>query len=147
MKVITTLVVSLIFAAIASAETEFPRGTFEIADLEQAKSSAVSIKKDLAFIYTDKATSCGLCQNAVAEYIDAVKSQAVIVHLDAKGMKAIWQRLPPVVQTGLKPGEYIPKIVVTDATATKLVASLICEDYKADTRKTIRELKKALRAE
>lgn len=147
MKSIVTLVASLIIAASASADTDFPRGSFEMADLDKAKALATTEKKDLAFVYTDKTTTCGLCQGAAAAYIDAVKSKTVIVYVDSTANKTWWPKLPEPVRQGLTPGEFIPKIVVTDATASKVTASLTYEAYQADNRKAIRDLKKAMKAE
>lgn len=147
MKSFISLIGSLVISAIASAETDFPRGSFEMADLEKAKALATTEKKDLAFIYTDKFTTCGLCQNAAEAYIDAVKSKAVIVYVDSKATKIWWPKLPKPVREALTPGEFIPKIVVTDATASTVSASLTYEAYKADDSKAIRGLKKAMRAE
>jgi hypothetical protein len=147
MKFIVSFVASLMIAATASADTEFPRGSFEMADLDKAKASAATQKKAIAFIYTDKTTTCGLCQGAAAAYIDAVKSKTVIVYVDSKANETWWSKLPEPVRKALTAGEFIPKIAVTDATASKVSASLTYEAYKADNSKAIRGLKKAMRAE
>jgi hypothetical protein len=147
MKSIASLVASLIIAASASADTDFPRGSFEMADFEKAKALATTEKKHLAFIYTDKSTTCGLCQGAAAAYIDAVKSKTVIIYVDSNANQTWWAKLPDPVRQALTPGKFIPKIVVTDPTASSVTASLTYEAYKADDRKAIRGLKKALKAE
>ncbi len=104
-------------------------------------------KKDLAFIYTDKATTCGLCQGAAAAFIDAVKSKTVIVYVDSTANQTWWPKLPEPVRQALTPGKFIPKIVVTDPTAAKVTASLTYEAYKEDDRKAIRGLKTAMKGE
>jgi hypothetical protein len=146
MKSISFFIASLIFTASAFAETDFPRGSFETPDLEKAKVTATTEKKEIAFVYTDKTSDCGLCQNAAAAYISAVKSKAVIVYVNSKAKDTEWQKLPEIVKQALKQGKFIPKIVVTDAAVTKVCASLTYEDYKADNTKSIRGLKKALKA-
>ena len=138
---------TLFFAAAATADTEFPRGSFEMADLDKAKALAAAEKKDVAFVYTDKTTTCGLCQGATAAYIDAVKSKAVIVYVDSKANATWWKKLPEPVRKALTPGKFIPKIAVTDSAVSKVSASLIYEDYEKDDRKAIREFKKAMKAE
>ena len=138
---------SLFLAAAATADTEFPRGSFEMADLEKAKAHAAAEKKELAFVYTDKTTTCGLCQGATAAYIDAVKSKAVIVYVDSKANATWWKKLPAPVRQALTPGKFIPKIAVTDSAASKVSASLTYETYKEDDRKAIRDFKKAMKAE
>ncbi|RYD43720.1 MAG: hypothetical protein EOP85_09910 [Verrucomicrobiaceae bacterium] len=147
MRNLLPLAVSLVLAAAASAETSFPRGSFGFAEIEKAKAAATAQNKDLAFIYTDKNTTCGLCQGAAAAFIDAVKSKTVIVHIDSKDTKNLWSKLPEAVRQGLTDGKFIPKIAVTDAAASKLTTSLTYEAYKEDDRKSIRGLKKALKAD
>lgn len=147
MKTLAPLALSLILAAVASADTAFPRGSFEMADLDKAKAQATAEKKDIAFIYTDKTTTCGLCQGAAAAYIDAVKSKTVIVYVDSKATPVLWPKLPESVRQAFTPGKFIPKIAVTDASASKVSASLTYESYKEDDRKAIRCLKKAMKAE
>ncbi len=137
----------LILAAGASADTKFPRDSFVMADFEKAKAEATAESKPLALIYTDKATTCGLCQGAAAAFIDAVKSKAVVVYLDSEASKTWWSKISDPVQKALKDGKFIPKIVVTDATGTKVSASLTYETYKKDERDAIRGLKKALKEE
>lgn len=147
MKIFTSLLVSLIFTAIATADTEFPKGSYDVATLTQAKSMANLMKKNLAFIYTDKSRGGGAMHHAAGEYIDAVKSSSIIVHVDAKGTKVLWPQLPEVVRQGFSDGLMIPQVVVTDSTASKLLASLTYEEYEEDERKALREFKKALKAE
>ncbi len=137
----------LIFTAGISAGSEFPRGSFELADLQKAKASALTEKKDIAFIYTDKTTSCGLCQGAVAAYIGAVKSKTVIIYVNSEAKPSPLPQLPELVSQALKSGKFIPKIVVTDSNVSKVTASLTYEAYKEDNRKSIRGLRKALKAE
>ncbi len=147
MKKVISLVAFLIFSVGVLAADEFPRGSFEFADLEKAKTVAATGKKDIAFVYTDKTTTCGLCHNAVAAYIGAVKSKTVIVYVNSNAKPSLWSQLPELVSKALIPGKCIPKIVVTDASITKVSGSLNYEEYKADDRKAIRGLKKALKAE
>ena len=147
MKNLISLILSLIFSTGVFAADQFPRGSFEFADLEKAKTLATKDKKDIAFIYTDKNTTCGLCQNAVAAYIAAVRSKTVIVYVNSAAKPSLWSQLPELVSKALIPGECIPKIVVTDASVSKVSGSLNYEEYKADDRKAIRGLKKAMKAE
>ncbi len=147
MKMIHSLALSLIFTIAASADTEFPRKSFVMADFEKAKAAATAENKPLALIYTDKVTTCGLCQGAAAEFIDAVKSKTVVVYLDSETSKTWWSKVSDPVQKALKVGKFIPKVVVTDATGEKVTASLTYEAYKKDEREAIRGLKKALKAE
>jgi bacterioferritin-associated ferredoxin len=134
-------------SGISHAETQLPRGSFEFADLEKAKAQAVKEKKEIAFLYTDKTSTCGLCQNAAAEFMDAVKSKAIIVYVNSKDRSRVWKQLPAAVRTALTPGRYIPKMAVTDASGEKVSASILYDDYKKDSRQVIRAFKKDLRGE
>ncbi|QJE95365.1 hypothetical protein [Luteolibacter luteus] len=141
-----TLLALLGLSVSAHAEQEFPRGTFQLKDLDKAKAEAAAAKKPLAFIYTDKNTTCPLCQGAADEFLDATKSKAVIVYVDSPSTPTIWPTLPDAVKKGLEAGKFIPKIAVTDASAEKLITSLNYDAYKQD-NKTVRDLKKALKPE
>lgn len=146
-KLIGLVMVAVISASTsASADTKFPRGTFAVAQLDKAKEEAASSKKGIAFVYTDKKTTCGLCQNAAEAYLSAVKSKTVVVFVDSK-TPSNWSDLPALVRTGLTPGKFIPKLVVTDASVEKVTASLTYEQYKKDSKVAIRDLKKSMRAE
>ena len=145
MKKFITLILSVALLGFTQADTKFPRTTtFSPADLEKAKVAATAAKKSIAFIYTDKDSSCPLCQGAAAAFIDAVKAKSIIVFVNSEEKTAAMQLLPAAVQEAFRPGQYIPKVVVTDATSEKVVTSLNYENFKADERKSIRDFKKAL---
>jgi hypothetical protein len=146
MKNTYIIVAYFIFAAGAFAETRFPRGSFEAADLEKAKALATTQKKEISFIYTDKKIDCSLCQNAAAAYISAVKSKTVIVYVNSTSNKESLSKLPEFVQQAFMAGKYIPKLVVTDSAVSKVCASLTYEAYKEDDSKSIHSLRKALTA-
>lgn len=139
-----TLLALLGFVSLAQAEQEFPRGTFQLKDLEKAKAEAAASKKPIAFIYTDKNTTCPLCQGAADEFLDATKSKAVIVYVDSPSTTSVWPTLPSAVKKGLEAGKFIPKIAITDASTENLITSLNYDTYKQD-NKTVRDLKKALK--
>lgn len=147
MKLITSILASLTLASLVHAETKFPRGSFEVAELAKAKEQAAKDGRDLAFILTDKATSCGLCQGAAEAFIDAVKSKAVIVYVASKDDGSAWKMVPASVKKALGKGKFIPTMAVTDATGENVSASIIYEEYQKDSRKAIRDLKKSLKSE
>jgi hypothetical protein len=148
MKKLLTTILFTSLLGFAQADTKFPKGTLEPKDLAKAKTEAAAAKKTIAFIYTDKSTTCPLCQDAAAAFVDAVRSKSVIVFVNTKDQENNWKLLPKAVQASLSGGgNFIPKIAVTDATAETTTASLSYTAYKADNRKSIRELKKALKAE
>ena len=143
-----TLLMTLALAGIAHAEQKFPRGTFESKDLDKAKAEAVASKKPLAFVMTDKDTTCPLCQNATSEFLDVVKSKTVVVYVSTAGSTSdwngVWNALPEAAKKGLKAGEKFPKVAVTDAAAANLITS-IDYDTHITNDKALREFKKALK--
>lgn len=146
MKKLIYLFMTVAITVTAFAETKFPRGTFQSSELDKAKEQAASTKKGIAFIYTNKDTTCGLSLNAAAAFIDAVKSKTVIVYLDSSNSAPYWANLSPPVREGLIAGKFIPKIVVTDATGENVIAALTYEEFKTDSRGSIRKMKKDMRA-
>lgn len=142
-KAIFTLFASVCFVGFAISG-ELPRGTFELKDVSEAKAKAATSKKLIAYLYTKKDTTCPLCVNAVEEYVDTVKSKAVLVYVDREGM--VSPSLPESVKKALAAGTYIPRMVVTDAGGENVVASIRYEDFKADSDKALRAFKKELRA-
>ena len=127
----------------SQADTKFPKGTLEVKDLEKAKAQATAAKKSIAFILTDKKTTCPLCQGAAAVFIDAVKSKSVIIYVESD--QASQASLPSIVLAAMNGGgNHIPKVVVTDAAVESATATITYDTYKADERKSLKEFKKAL---
>ena len=139
------ILTSLLLAPLAVAEIKFPRGSFDLAEIAQAKEQAVSSKKHIAYVYTDKDTNCGLCIAATEDYLKAVRSSAVIVYLNSKETKDFWSTLPANLREALTPGKFIPKMVVTSEDGETVLGSVGYEVYSADKRGSIRELQKKLR--
>ena len=138
---------ALLFATLvgfSQADTKFPKGTLEPKDLEKAKTQAAATKKSIAFVLTDKDTTCPLCQGAAAAFIDILKSKAVIIFVNSEDPSS-QSSLPAAVTSEFNNGgNHLPKVVVTDATAEKTTTSISYDTYKADERKSLREFKKAL---
>lgn len=125
---------------------DLPRGTFEFKDLDQAKAKAIETKKWIAYLYTDKDTSCSLCQNAVNEFVDGVKGKAVLVYLPSNQDKTYWAGLSADLKKALGAGKYIPKMAVTDPSSGAVVASINYDALKEDDSKAMRSFKKSLSA-
>lgn len=141
---LTTLLVTLAFAGLAHADSKLPRGTFGFKDLEKAKVEAAAKSKPIAFVFSDKDTTCPICQDATSELIDMVKSKAVVVFVNAPDTNAGSTEIPEAARKGLMQGTVMPKIALTDSGVTKLIASTNYETYSKD-EKAMREFKKALK--
>jgi hypothetical protein len=125
---------------------DLPRGTFEFKDLEQAKAKAIESQKWIAYLYTEKNTTCPLCQHAADEFVDGVKGKAVLVYLPSDQSKTYWAKLSDELQKALRPGKFIPKMAVVDATSGAVVASINYDALKQDEDKAMRAFKKTLSA-
>lgn len=136
---------SLLLAPLATAEIKFPRGTFEYAQLSEAKEKAATSEKHIAYVYTDKNTTCGLCVSATDEFLKAMRTSAIIVHLNSKVSKDYWSALPGGVREALTKGKFIPKMVVTSADGETVLGSITYEEFRSDGQGAIRDLKKKLR--
>ncbi len=80
-------------------------------ELDAAKSEALSGKKAVAFLYSDKNTFCTQCASASLQAMDTLIDSCVVVYIDRSD--AI--NLPEEVKNALrspKAGKYIPTVVV-----------------------------------
>ena len=145
MKTILLSIISLALAGLAAAEVKFPRHSFTHEKMADARKLAAEEKKPIAYVYTDKLSTCSLCNNATAEFLDAVKSKAVVVYLDSKQNKDYWNSLPAHIRDALAKTKFIPAMAVASPGNGSLVASITYDQFKADGRGSIRELKKCLR--
>ena len=145
-NILTRCLLVISFGLCLANGGDLPRGTFELKDLEQAKAKAVETKKLIAYLYTDKNTTCPLCQNAANEFVDGVKGKAVLVYLPSEQGKTYWASLSEELQKTLTAGKYIPKMAVTDATSGAVVASINYDAFKEDESKAMRAFKKAMSA-
>jgi hypothetical protein len=132
--------------SVALAELDLPRGSFDFAGVSEAKKAAIADKKAIAYLYTAKDSNCGLCNHTADEFLKAVRSKAVIVHLESTMSQDYWAKLPEAVQKLLSVGKYIPKMVVTKDDGVTVIASINYDQFKADENDSIREFKKKLRA-
>jgi hypothetical protein len=122
------------------AELELPRGTREAADLAAAQAEARKEGKPVAILYTDKDSTCPLCNGAATTMIEEIERSTVLVYARTK------EGLPDQVGEALsREGKYIPKLVVYDAELQEELGLVIYERVKEDPRNAFDDLKKALR--
>jgi len=132
--------VLLLTAISAMAEIRFPSGSFTIQELAEAQKSAEAKGRPIAFVYTDKNTTCGLCSGATETIIDNLKMSAVIVYISNKA------DAPAQVAAALEErGKFIPKVVVFDAKLQNNFGLVTYEEIKADGEKPLRDLKSQMR--
>lgn len=124
----------------AMAEIRFPSNSYTIDQIAEAQKSAEAKGRPIAFIYANKATTCGLCVTATDTIIDALKMSAVLVYVaDAKDA-------PAQVASALNArGKFIPKVVVFDAKLENNLGMVTYEEIKEDGEKPLRALKSQIR--
>jgi hypothetical protein len=140
MKIKHLLVAAFIATpAIALAGLKLPSKVYEGADMEKAKTEAASKGKPLSILYTDKDSTCPLCNNAAATMIKELGSKTVMVYVSEIN------ELPANVRTSLTAGKYIPKIAVFDDKLETALGTVTYESVKEDSRKAFREVERAIK--
>ena len=89
--------------------------------LDAAKSEALSGRKAVAFLYSDKNTFCTQCTSASLQAMDAMIDSCVVVYIDRSDAV----KLPEEVKKALrspKAGKYIPTVVVMSYDLKKVIA-------------------------
>lgn len=138
----TYLILAVLFCASQSlvlAELKLPSKIFEVTEIEQAKTEAEAKGKPISILYTDKDSTCPLCNNAASVMIKELGSKTVMVYARSR------KDLPQQVGDALRPGSYIPKIAVFDATLQNSLGMVTYEAVKDDARKAFRDVERAIR--
>ncbi len=140
MKIKQSILV-LLFAVpgLALAGIKIPSKVFDLETLEEAKTEAAAKGKPIAFLYTDKDSTCPLCNAASMTMMKELGNKTVMIYVrSANG-------LPLPVMKALEPGKFIPKIAVMDAKLEKSLGMVTYEAVKADSRKAFRDVEKAIK--
>lgn len=122
------------------AEIRFPSSSFEVSALSEAKEAAAKKKQPIAFVYTDKNTTCSLCQGATASILQEFRTSAVIVYV--KDLKGAPRNVAKVLSSK---GKYIPKVALFDADLSKDFGLVTYEQISTEGDRPLRDLKKAAR--
>lgn len=126
--------------SLVRADFKLPSNIYLITELEDAQKKASEDGKPIAFLYTNKDSTCGLCQRAGELILKELKSRTVMVYLEKpKECPAnVWQALS-------REGKYIPKVAVFNAGLTEEIGVVIYENIKREEKKAFKEIKKAIR--
>ena len=114
-----------LFSILLAASTVFAgfalkSGVYSMKELDAAKAEALSGKKAVAFLYSDKNTFCTQCASASLQAMDALIDSCVVVYIDRSD--AI--NLPEEVKNALrspKAGKYIPTVVIMSYDLRKVI--------------------------
>ncbi|MDZ4403799.1 hypothetical protein [Prosthecobacter sp.] len=133
------LILVLSIPAVALAGFKLPSKIFEVGDLEKAQVEAAAKGKPIAFLFSNKDSTCPLCSDASSTMIRELGSKTVMVYVrNVTG-------LPQSVIKALTPGQYIPKIAVLDDRLETTLGTVTYEAVKSDSRAAFREVEKAIR--
>jgi hypothetical protein len=154
MKRVLALAIAIGFGSLAGAkeEVEFPKGTHVLAQLDQAKAEAAATKRPIAFIIADEASTTAREIRVTNEFLDVLKSKAVIVYASVdQADKDEQPHLPPMVYEAATKAtrRRLPIVILTDDTVSKELAAVAygmhVKRETIDLDETVRFLKKKLR--
>ena len=121
MKILSIAVCLILLAAsTVMAGFTLKSGVYSMNELEAAKAEALSGRKAVAFLYSDKATFCTQCSSASLQAMDALIDRCVMVYIN----KSDAANLPEEVKNALrspKAGKYIPTIVIMTYDLKKVI--------------------------
>ncbi len=132
----------LLSLAVCHAEIKFPKGSYNADTREQALEQAGKDKKPVAYILTNKDTTCPLAAGATEDYLKAIGRKCVIVHLPSG--KLYPKDLEDSIITELKKGRFYPKMVLWDAAEKKVLLTVTYEEHKEAPKETAKKIRKAL---
>ena len=122
MRILSIALFSILLAAsTVIAGFTLKSGVYSMNDLDAAKSEALSGRKAIAFLYSDKTTFCTQCASASLQAMDTMTASCVVVYIN----KSDATNLPEEVKNALrspKAGKYIPTIVVMSYDLKKVIA-------------------------
>ena len=107
----------------AWAKFELPDHVYPVSQWKTAQEQAKSGKKALAFVGTDKETTCPIATAASLDVFNGLKDSSVLVYVEQSELDS----LPKIASEALDSeaaGKYIPKTAVVSADLNKLILVL-----------------------
>lgn len=123
----------------AQAGFKVPKDVHRGDALKTALTEAKAGNKPVTILYSDEKSTCSLCSNASEEVLKDLKQKTVLVYVE----HADWKSLPRPVQEAINAaelGKFIPKTVVMDSDAAKVIAYV---PYSRDPQTLNKSLKEA----
>ncbi|MDT8389663.1 MAG: hypothetical protein RRC34_04040 [Lentisphaeria bacterium] len=134
------LILTALTCSHALAGINLPRDTFETSELDKAKAEARAKNRPIAFLYTDKNSTCPLCDGVGRTMIDELGRGTVLVYVPKMG------DVPEnVAATLASRGKFIPKVAIFDPDVEKSIGLVTYEDVKEKGSGAFKDLKKAMR--
>jgi hypothetical protein len=122
MRILIIAIFSILLAAsTVIAGFNLKSGVYRMNELDAAKSSALSGRKAVAFLFSDETTFCTQCMSASLQAMETLAGSCVMVYVD----KSAATKLPDQVKNALRSpeaGKYIPTIVIMSYDLRKVIA-------------------------
>lgn len=128
---IAALLLTFLSSSSALAKFDLPDYVYPASQLKEAQEKAKSGKKPLAFVGTNKETTCPIATAASQEIFQGLKDSCIIVYVEQDDV----DNLPKIAGKALESeeaGKYIPKTAVVSADASTLI--LILPDAQPEQR-------------
>lgn len=119
----------VLLSSSAQAGFTVPKHVYDLAGKEQAVAKARAGGKSLAFVYTDKSTSCGLCRRASQNLFRELADDCVIIYVDSLRHRKLPRSVIRALRSPLA-GRYIPKAAITDLSGKVLAVVPYARDPK-----------------
>lgn len=120
---LAALLLTFLSFSSALAKFDLPDYVYPASQLKEAQEKAKSSRKPIAFVGTDKETTCPIATAASQEIFQSLKDSCIIVYVEQGDI----DKLPDVAGKALDSeaaGKYIPKTAVVNADASKLILVL-----------------------
>jgi len=120
---ITALLLTALSCSSAWAKFELPEHVYPASQWKTAQEQAKNGKKALAFVGTDKETTCPIATAASLDVFNGLKDSSAVVYVEQGDM----DKLPKIASEALDSeaaGKYIPKTAVVSADLSKLILVL-----------------------
>jgi hypothetical protein len=134
------LSVSLLLCAPAIAELKLPSKVYDVKEMEAAQAEAKAKGKPIAILYTDKASTCPLCNAAALTMVKELGNKTVMVYTSTTA------DIPQSTRASFSKGQYIPKVAVFDSTLERALGMVTYEAVSEDERDAFREIERSIRA-
>jgi len=121
MRILSIFLFSILLAAsTAFAGFALKSGVYSMNELDAAKSAALSGKKPIAFLYSDKNTFCSQCASASLQAMDTLTDSCVVVYIDRSDAINLPEEMKSALRSP-KEGKYIPTVVVMSYDLRKVI--------------------------
>ncbi len=120
---VAALLLTALSCSSAWAKFELPDHVYPASQWKAAREQAKSGKKALAFVGTDKETTCPIATAASLDVFNGLKDSSIVVYVEQGDM----DKLPKIANEALDSeaaGKYIPKTAVVSADLSKLILVL-----------------------